>query len=411
MVLNSPGALVANPGKTCLGCGCICTDVRLGPDGTARTPHGPCQMGGAFLALPEPAETRAMVAGKPATVGGALAAAAELLGSARSPMVCGLRSETLEAQRLSVGIADRLGAILDWTTSTADLAPVLALQAEGVSTATLGQVAQVADLVVYWGCEPETTHPLHQARFASDASPNGTPRKVLRVEPTDLKAKTNLEALWQLRAAVRGISGSQTPAVKALADQICDGKYVAIFYGEGLMRSGPAGVAALHALARELHEHTRCVVLPLGTAGNAAGARAVLTWQTGYPAAVSFATGAPRYDPVLWSTPAVLKRRSVDTALVIGEGLMTTLAPEPARALIDLPRVVVCYPGAPELERAEVGFTVARPGRGAPGTVLRTDGVPIGLAGCEALGAAWVLRQLESQFTSSPANPSAAAAG
>lgn len=402
--------------KTCLGCGCACTGVRLGPDGVAQTPHGPCLLGGDFLASQKPSETQATLAGKPVAVEAALAAAAELLGSATAPLVCGLRSESLEAQRVAVAIADRLGAIVDWTTSTAELAPVLAFQAEGVSTATLGQVAKWADVVCYWDCDPQATHPLHRARFASDVSREGSARKVLRIEPAELGAAGDLEALWQLRAAVRGIPGPKSSAlqllaVQAMADQLRAGKYVAIFYGERLTRSGPAAVAGLHALARELHAHTRCVVLPLGAAGNATGARAVLTWQTGYPAAVSFATGAPRYDPAQWCTAAVLERRSVNAALVVGDGLVTALPPDPARALADLPRVVVAYSGAPELAGAAVGFVVARPGLGASGTVLRCDGVPLWLGDSSpATGAVTILRQLEERLTSSQAAPSAAAA-
>ena len=90
-----------------------------------------------------------------------------LLRAARAPLVMGFERATVEAQRLAVEIADRLGAAIDPTDDRGASRSHAAVQTVGAVTATLGEVAQRSDLVVYWDCDPATTHPRHMERFAS----------------------------------------------------------------------------------------------------------------------------------------------------------------------------------------------------------------------------------------------------
>ena len=59
----------------------------------------------------------------------------------------------------------------------------------------------------------------------------------------------------------------------------------------------PDRAGALIALAQVLNATTRGALSTLRGGGNRSGADACMTWQTGYPTAVDFARGYPRYRP------------------------------------------------------------------------------------------------------------------
>jgi formylmethanofuran dehydrogenase subunit B len=62
-------------------------------------------------------------------------------------------------------------------------------------------------------------------------------------------------------------------------------------------RRDPLRVEALIALAQALNGPTRAALSSLRAGGNRPGAEAVFTWQTGYPFAVDYSRGHPRYTP------------------------------------------------------------------------------------------------------------------
>src|SRR5690606_20306643 len=99
-----------------------------------------------------------------------------------------------------------------------------------------------------------------------------------------------------------------------LAQRLKAAKYAAIFYAPQPAASpsdsaNPDPVTqALTEFVRDHHRHARAVVLPLGSPGNAAGAAQVLTWQTGFPAAVNFAAGYPRHLPGEAEAATLLER-------------------------------------------------------------------------------------------------------
>jgi formylmethanofuran dehydrogenase subunit B len=149
-----------------------------------------------------------------------------------------------------------------------------------------------------------------------------------------------------------------------LLDLLRRARYGVIFYGSGLSLTGGKhhNLIQLFALVRDLHRHTRCVSLPLRGPlghGNAAGAYKVLTWQTGYPFAVSLSRGFPRYGPGEFTTDDLLRRREIDTALLIGDVATSDLSQDAREVLIRLPRVVV---GSLPMPRPR---SASRPGRTA----------------------------------------------
>src|SRR3954451_5572873 len=142
---------------------------------------------------------------------------------------------------------------------------------------------------------------------------------------------------------------------------------------------GELEALALNALVRDLDRTTHVVSVTLRHESNASGAEDVLAWQTGYPAAVSFATGHPRANPGELSAAAVLERGDADAALVVASDPLDHLPPAAAERLRAIPVVTVDATDTATAGAARVAFTTAAPGVHRPGVVHRLDGVPVPL--------------------------------
>lgn len=388
-----PGPLTAAD-TLCMGCGCLCDDIRLTLDKAGHTTQaaGACELGQAWFTSLRGAD--ASPPSEPPT--NALSHAAELLTRAERVLVCGLKGAATTGVKAAIAVADRLSGCVDWTTCEADAAATLALQAVGASGASLGEVAQRADLVVYWQCDPLRTHPRHLERYSAEPSSPWLPRGrqdrtlaaigagvqdaslfdlVIRSQPQD-----SLATLQTLRAALREqpLDAAVDPALQQLADRIRASRYTAFFYDHHLATQGEAAMCQLTLLAQQAHPDTRVVTCPLGAGDNAAGADAVMTWQTGYPMAVSFAGGCPEYGPGEYTTQALLERGEVDAVLVASAAGLRGLNDSATQALRRLPSVVLCEPGTGDFG-GDVVLPAAPLGAAPGGDVMRCDGMMLPL--------------------------------
>ena len=90
----------------------------------------------------------------------------QILSSAKYPLIYGLSSTSSEAQRVSVKLAEALGASIDSTSSVCHGPTGLAMQFVGEPTCTLGEIKNRADLLIFWGCNPIVSHSRHFARYS-----------------------------------------------------------------------------------------------------------------------------------------------------------------------------------------------------------------------------------------------------
>ena len=77
-----------------------------------------------------------------------------------------MSDSTCEAQRQAVAIADYIGGNLDTTTSVCHGPTGIAFEGVGESTATLGEIKNRADLLIFWGGNPAESHPRLFTRYA-----------------------------------------------------------------------------------------------------------------------------------------------------------------------------------------------------------------------------------------------------
>jgi formylmethanofuran dehydrogenase subunit B len=383
---------------TCLGCGCACDDLEITVRGNRITSVGPgCSLGAAWFG-DGLAPGRAFVGGVETSRDAALAAAARLLSASRRPLVYVAADLSCEAQRAAVGLADRLGAVIDNLSSSTAASSVLAAQEIGRAAATLGEIRNRADVVVYWDVDL-ARYPRFVERYASESGglylDEGRPRRVVsvragrdpwpgaarvvRVAPEDEAATLGaLTALLMDRTRAPG-PGAAWGAAAELAQCIAGGRYVAVVIDAEPAGERPVSCAdALCRLSHALNRQARGAVVALRAGGNRSGAEAVLTAAAGYPMAVDFAGGAPRYRPHDGSASAILEGRQADGVLVLGDA--SALA-GPVRARVaDVPCAVI-GPSATTgpLAHARVAIDSARAGIHEGGTAVRMDEVPLPL--------------------------------
>jgi formylmethanofuran dehydrogenase subunit B len=365
---------------TCAGCGCACDDIEATVTDGRLTVTRTCALGDAWFAERAGAAAPATIDGRAATVEEAAQSAASILRDARAPLVYGLGQASCEAQRRAVALAEAVGAIVDLPGATG---AGLAYQALGASTATFGEIRDRAQLVVAWRADPAVTNPrlLERLRVPSrpfivvDTQRTATAEGAERF--VELDATADFEALCALRALVTGAPldrdrAGQLPldALEDLAQRLRGVDHVAFLHGA----LDELGALALFALVRDLSRDRHAVTLALRSEGNARGAEDVLAWQTGFPAAVSFARGHPRANPGELSAATLLERGEVDAALVVACDALAWLP-----GLRDLRTVVVDARATDTVKVADVAFVTAADGIEVAGTVHRMDGVPIPL--------------------------------
>ena len=378
---------------SCAACGLICENITLRIDDQQITStQGACKLCESQLLdcrLDE--QPLALIEGKRATQAEAIARASEILAASRAPLICGLAGSSIETQRAAIALADYLGATIDPTISAFHRATLVAMQSVGVSTCTLGEVKQRADLVLFWGANPTTTHPQLQERFLDPLGafvPQG--RHTINIgamkntncfdEFLQIDTAETLAVLAALRAMVGGIEifqecigGVSRQQLQRLVSQLLQASYSVVFFGSEI--GGAAEIESLFLLVRQLNTQSRSAAMGLtGTL-----CENVLTWQTGYPCGVNFSLGYPRYDPHAYSTNTLLERGEVDAVLMVGSENLDELPPLAKARLSKLPLILLENAGSVTSLAPTVQVATARAGVHCGGTFFRMDGVPLKL--------------------------------
>ena len=295
----------------------------------------------------------------------------------------------------------------DTTTSVCHGPSGIAFQGVGESTATLGEVKNRADLVIYWGGNPAESHPRHFTRYAVTPKgryiPNGkkdrhvvlvdvrkTPSAPVADQFMQVRPGRDFELLWALRARVRGkpirgdieeLTGVPRDDLEALVERMKNCNYGVLFFGMGLTmtRGRHFNSGALLALATDLNRHTHFVAKPVRGHGNVTGADNVVSWQTGYPFGVNFNRGYPRFNPGEYTTVDVLARGDADAAMMIATDPASNFPKRAIERLKQIPVISLDAKPTHTSKLARVAFMVATYGINTGGTVYRMDDVPITL--------------------------------
>jgi formylmethanofuran dehydrogenase subunit B len=396
---------------TCTFCGCVCDDMDLTVDVDEKRiikADNACILGKAwFREHGHEERPAALIGGNEASLDDAIEEAAQILVNARFPIIYGLSDTTCEAQRVAVGIADMIGGTLDTTTSVCHGPSGIAFEAVGESTSTLGELKNRADLIVFWGGNPAESHPRLFSRYTVTCKgmyiPRGRKDRTIvlvdvRRTPSapvadifiQVKPRRDFEVLWALRALVKGrkidpsieqTTGVALATLEDLAGRMKSCRYGALLFGMGLTmtRGRHFNSGAILALASDLNAFTHFVAKPVRGHGNVTGADNVVSWQTGFPFAVNFAKGYPRFNPGEFTTVDTLARGEADAAMIIAADPASNFPQAAIERMKQIP-VIVLDPKESHTSRlARVAFTTATYGINVAGTVYRMDDVPITL--------------------------------
>ncbi|MEW6081505.1 MAG: formylmethanofuran dehydrogenase subunit B [Bacillota bacterium] len=391
----------------CTFCGSLCDDLRVTVEqNRVLKVGGACALGRQKVFHDCEPTAVWSVEGMVVDMGTAMEEAARVLSSARFPLVYGLSTVSTEAQREAVALAELLGGTVDTTSSHCHGPSTMARQQAGLPTCTLGEVRNRADLIIFWGCNPMESSPRHLARYSAMAKGSAVTGRgqrrvvVVDVRPTptakaadefiqidagrDYEAFTLLRSLIQGKAVPEDVTTTGSAGVPferwaRLAALMKGCRYGVAFFGMGLTMSGgrEANLELLLTTVAELNAFTRFYAIPMRGHSNVAGSENVLAWLTGYPFAVNFSRGYPRYGPGEFTVVDLLERGDVDACLVVGADPAAHLPRRCVKHLESIPVVLVDPHVTLTTPLARVTIPVAAGGVGAEGTFYRMDNVPL----------------------------------
>lgn len=386
----------------CAGCTLLCDDIEIDTRADDQRPKNTCTLGNQYFAQPtSPAQTH-LIDGTAATLKQAVKAAAELLRKSQSPLICGLDHLSTEAQQASWKIADIAGATVDTTLTNSGRSSLFSLQKIGKVTATLGEIKSRSDLVVFWFCDPEITHPRLLERINSKAPDKS--QRIIVVDDRDTATtklanrffKVPRENAAELLVHVRNqvaqqaniqASKSEPDTLSAIENtanelvrELVNAKYGSIFFGQ-VSEHSRFDVAgdSMARLIRSLNDVTRFVSLKLRSDKNAQSAENVLAWSSGFPFAVNHNLGYPRQNGLEFSAESMLERRQCDAILHashLSETELVEQLPHSARAHFQvIPRIAF----STQATAANVHFQMGIPGINESGEHCRIDNVSMPL--------------------------------
>jgi len=205
----------------------------------------------------------------------------------------------------------------------------------------------------------------------------------LEVEPNK-----DYEIFQALRTLIRdeelevdSVGGVPVEILEDLTDVLVGCEFGVLFFGvgltmsEGKLRNIEAGIS----LVRDLNQFTKFIIMPMRGHYNVTGANIVSTWQTGYPYAVDFSHGYPRYNPGETSVVDLLSRDESDAALIVASDPVAHFPKEAAKNLIKHPLIVIDTGTSATTVFADVVLPTAVSGIEVEGTAYRMDRVPLPL--------------------------------
>lgn len=205
----------------------------------------------------------------------------------------------------------------------------------------------------------------------------------IQVEPNE-----DYELLQAFRGLIRDqeietekVAGVPVEYLEEVADTMINCNFGVIFFGLGLAQSRgkPRNIDAALSLTRDLNARTKFVIMPMRGHFNVSGADTVFTWQTGYPYAVDYSLGYPRYNPGETSIIDILRRKESDAALVVASDPIANFPKKAAEHLVNNPLIVIDPHFNATSQMADIIFPSAFVGIEASGTAYRMDHVPLPL--------------------------------
>jgi formylmethanofuran dehydrogenase subunit B len=383
---------------TCPFCGILCDDLEVERSGeileVVKSGCGRSKAGFERKLPPSSPQIR----GKDVPLGEAVAEAAKLIGKAALPLYGGLATD-VEGMRAVMALAERSGGVVDHAASEAQYRNFKVLQSVGWTMSTLTETRNRADLIIIAGTDVQALHHRFFEKIVAPAESmfgvNAKKRTVVVIgkgldkaarqagvgEVVTLPCKPEAvgEVIGALRARLRGftlntpdIAGVKLADIDALAERCRKAAYGVVVWAPPAFDFPHAELTVdqLAGLIKDLAPTQRFAGLTLGGAEGATTAASVATWLSGYPMRVSYASGAPDFDPY---------RHAISRMLEEGEGdllvWISSYSPDFVPPATKIPTIVLGTPGMKLPKSTEVFIPVGTPGIDHAGRLIRVDSV------------------------------------
>ncbi len=380
----------------CTGCSLLCEDiVTTFENGSLLHAKNLCRKGHGHFRAAFTERTLPMIDGELVTLDQAIAKAAEILKSAKSPLLYGWSNSTLEGQAAGIKLAEKLGATIDDTSSFCQGILMERILSGKIPSCTLDDVRNYADTAIFWGSDPSSSHPRHLSRFSY--YPRGEKRqKSYEEERTCIvvdvrKSPTaRLCSNYYFRVAPGGDAQFLEAILAVLDGKIPKGgdkkkmielsavlkktEWGAIFPGLGMIYSLQDKMELFEQLLAKLNEVTTFKVIPMVGHYNMRGFNELMREKTGFINRVSFKGGSAAHGP---EHSVISAAKSCDVALAIGSDPLSALPFGTARALARLPLIAIDPRRSLTTDAAKVVIPSALSGLEAGGTAVRMDGARI----------------------------------
>jgi formylmethanofuran dehydrogenase subunit B len=408
----------------CPFCGILCDDLAISRTANALTvTKNGCDKAKAGFERAV-ANSGPQIAGKPASLADAIAAAANLVKNAQLPIFGGLGTD-VEGMRAVMSIADVAGGVVDHALSEGQYRNFRVLQSGGWVMTTLTEARNRADLFVILGSDIHKLHPRFFERIVCNERSmfTDTPPKRTVVflgegldqsaavgarigEVISLPAKGDRlgEILVAMRALAKGvpvsggtIGGLPRAQIENLVERCKSSTYGVMVWAPPSLAFPNADltVQAAAEFIKDINLTSRFAGLSLGGNEGAVSAGAVCAWQSGYPLRVSFASGKPHYDTERYAMTTLLANNQSDLLVWIA-----SYTPDLAPPDTEVPMIVLGTPGLKLTKTPAVFIPVGTPGADHTGLIVRCDNVvslPLKNLGRSSLPrAADVIAQIEA---------------
>jgi formylmethanofuran dehydrogenase subunit B len=392
----------------CSFCGCLCDDLKVEVEDNRvmRVRHA-CRLGASKLMGHDRIKTPLIRQNdilKEVSYQEAYDKSAEILLHAMHPLLYGWASTVCEAQMKGILLAEEIGGVLDSTATVCHGPSIIGIEEKGLAGATLGQVKNRADLIVFWGCNPAEAHPRHTLRYSSNVCGKFTPegrscKKVVVVDVRETRTSKNADKFVKLQPgsdyevisalrillASKGdlipdeVGGVSKTELISLLDILKSARFGAFFFGLGVTHSRGRykNIDNALSLIAELNAFTKFIILPMRGHYNIAGIGQVAAWEAGFPMSLDFSRGFAYFNPGETAACDVLARQDVDAALVIAADPASNFPRSIVEYLATIPIIQIDPFENPTTLLADVVIPSAVAGIEAEGTAYRMDGMPL----------------------------------
>jgi formylmethanofuran dehydrogenase subunit B len=301
--------------------------------------------------------------------------------------------------RAAMGLAERSGGVVDNAASEAQYRNFKVLQSVGWTMSTLTEARNRADLIIIAGTDVAALHHRFFEKIVAPAESmfgvNAKKRTIVVIgkgldkaarqagvgEVVTLPCKPEAvgEVIGALRARLRGftlnkpdIAGVKLADIDALAERCRKAAYGVVVWAPPAFDFPHAELTVdqLAGLIKDLAPTQRFAGLTLGGSEGATTAASVATWLSGYPMRVSYASGAPDFDPYRNSISRMLGDDEGDLLLWIA-----SYSPDLVPPSTKIPTIVLGTPGMKLPKSTDVFIPIGTPGIDHAGRLIRVDSV------------------------------------